>query len=230
MIRESNLKGFDIPGTVEAVKATLFADNTTVYLHEDDDFEELKNILDAWCLAAGARFNVKKTELLPIGTTAYREIVESTYKTTGQWESYPRGARMAAEGEPVRILGAFLGNNVDQCEVWSPTISKVSATIEHWQWGNATVEGRRHVVQMVLGGMSQFLTDVQRMPDSVCRRLDKILRAYLWNDRTIPPVKKEFVYASVEMGGLKVLDLESRNEAVNVMWLQSYLNFRETRP
>ncbi|KAI0737439.1 hypothetical protein C8Q80DRAFT_1060440, partial [Daedaleopsis nitida] len=124
------------------------------------------------------------------------------YKTTGQWRSYPRDVRLAADGEPVRILGAFMGNGIDQCDIWSPTIAKITAVIERWQRGNATVEGCRHVIQMMLGGMSQFLTNVQRMPDAVCKRLDKMLRAYLWNDRIIPPVNKEYVYASVETGGL----------------------------
>ncbi|KAI0743031.1 hypothetical protein C8Q80DRAFT_1058477, partial [Daedaleopsis nitida] len=124
------------------------------------------------------------------------------YNAHGVWGTYPRNARIASEGEPVRMLGAFLGNGLDQCEVWSPTIAKVTATIERWKRGTATIEGRRHVVQMVLGGMSQFLTDVQRMPTATRNRLDKIMRAYLWNDRVIPPVSKEYVYASIEKGGL----------------------------
>ncbi|KAI0742777.1 hypothetical protein C8Q80DRAFT_1101611, partial [Daedaleopsis nitida] len=140
--------------------------------------------------------------MVPVGTPEYRELAVTEYKLHGRWMTYPRNAHMAEDGEPVRMLGAFLGNGIDQCEVWSPTIAKITATIERWKRGTATIEGRRHVVQMVLGGMSQFLTDVQRMPRAVQARLDKVMRAYLWNDRIIPPVSKAFIHASVERGGL----------------------------
>ncbi len=230
MIRKSELRGFNIPGTVEAVKATLFADDTTVYLTEDDDFSTLQNILDVWCSAAKARFNIRKTEIIPIGERTYRDRVAETYKLAGTWKNYPAGVRMAAQGEPVRVLGAFIGNGVEQVDVWTPTLEKVSAVLERWQRGISTIEGRRHVVQMFIGGMTQFLTDVQCMPKQVCKRLERILRGYLWNDRKRPPVSMEQVCAPFENGGLGILDLEARNDAIDIMWLRAYLDFNSDRP
>ncbi|KAJ3871801.1 hypothetical protein F5051DRAFT_340325, partial [Lentinula edodes] len=70
---QSNLKGYtDIPGVPEKLIANLFADDTTVFLAEDDSFEELQNILDRWCLASTAVFNIAKTQILPIGKEEYR--------------------------------------------------------------------------------------------------------------------------------------------------------------
>ncbi len=230
MIRHSDLRGFNIPGTIEALKATLFADDTTVYLSEEDDFAVLQNILDTWCSAAKARFNITKTEIIPLGTEEFRAEMVSTYKATGIWKNYPRNVRMADEGEPVRILGAFLGNGVHECEVWTPTLAKLGAVLERWQQGITTLDGRRHVVQMFVGGMTQFLSDVQHMPPQICRRLERILREYLWNDRVIPPVSMEYACASREVGGLGILDLRTRNEALDIMWARSYLNYGHDRP
>ncbi len=230
MIRKSQLEGFKIPGSLEALKATLFADDTTVYLAEDDDFAVLQGLLDTWCSAAKARFNIKKTEVIPIGERAYREEMADHYNSTGSWKNYPTGIHMAGEGVAVRILGAFLGNGVDECAVWSPTLAKVSAVIERWQRGISTVEGRRHVVQMMFGGMTQFLTDVQRMPDPVQSRLNRMIRQYLWHDRHTPLVKMDYAYVSREDGGLGILDLKSRNEAIDIMWLHAYLDFSPKRP
>ncbi|KAI0743384.1 hypothetical protein C8Q80DRAFT_1220408 [Daedaleopsis nitida] len=193
MIRKSPLEGFKIPGVVDAVKATLFADDTTTYLAEHDDFSVLQEILDTWCSAAKAKFNIAKTEVLPIGTRDFRTEMAETYKSTGRWRNFPEGARVAGEGEPVRILGAFVGNGVEQCGVWTPTIAKIDATVQRWQAGISTIEGRRHVTQMVFGGMTQFLTDVQSMPAKVCKRVETMMSKYLWHDRVIPPVSKEHV-------------------------------------
>jgi hypothetical protein len=49
MLRDSSLKGLQIMGDTERLITTLFADDTTVFLSEDDDFEDLQTILNKWC-------------------------------------------------------------------------------------------------------------------------------------------------------------------------------------
>ncbi|KAI0738788.1 hypothetical protein C8Q80DRAFT_1072391, partial [Daedaleopsis nitida] len=230
MIRQSPLTGFRIPGVLDALKANLFADDTTTFLTEDDDFADLQEILDTWCSAAKAKFNISKTEVLPIGQKDYREHMALTYKTTGSWKNYPTNVKVAGEGEPMRVLGVFLGNGVEQCDVWTPTIAKVTAAVSRWQAGISTMEGRRHVVQMIFGGMTQFLSDVQSMPAAVCKRIERIIMKYLWHDRVIPPVSKEYIQQDIDRGGLRILDLTARNEAIDVMWLKAYLDFSADRP
>ena len=68
MLRKSNLKGFEIPGVQERLIAKLFADDTSVYLSEFDKFSDLETILNKWCIASGACFNVNKSEGIPMGT------------------------------------------------------------------------------------------------------------------------------------------------------------------
>ncbi|TBU34078.1 hypothetical protein BD309DRAFT_988302 [Dichomitus squalens] len=230
MIRNSNLNGYKIPGKLEALKATLFADDTTVYLAENDDFADLQRILDTWCSAAKARFNIGKTDIIPIGEPEYRRKMVETYRETGAWKNYPRDVRMAGDGESVRILGAFFGYGLDQMDVWTPRIAKIAATVSRWKLGHAKLDGRRHATQMIVGGMSQFLADVQRMPGSVVKRLTKIMRNFIWDDRANTPVALPYLYQKPEEGGLSLLDLEARNDAVTVMWLKSYLDFGPNRP
>ncbi|KAE9396834.1 hypothetical protein BT96DRAFT_780838, partial [Gymnopus androsaceus JB14] len=72
-IRKSDLKGFnDIPGVKEKLITNLFADDTTVFLNEEDGLEDLEKILDNWCMASTAVFNIAKTQILPIGKKEYR--------------------------------------------------------------------------------------------------------------------------------------------------------------
>ena len=63
MLRLSNLKCFEIPGVRDKLITTLFADDTTVFLSKFDKFTDLKAILNKWCIASGACFNVSKTEI-----------------------------------------------------------------------------------------------------------------------------------------------------------------------
>ncbi|CDO71547.1 hypothetical protein BN946_scf184911.g17 [Trametes cinnabarina] len=230
MIRKSELKGFDISNRLEALKATLFADDTTTYLHEDDDFGVLQNILDTWCSAAKAKFNMKKTEIIPIGQKTYRKEVADTYTATGGWKNYPRAVHVAGEGDAIRILGAFLGNGIDECDVWSRTLAKITEALDRWKAGRKSLEGKRHIAQMLFGGMTQFLTDVQRMPPNISQRLTKILWRYIWDDHHNTPVGMSHLMLPFEKGSFKILDLDSRNEAIDVSWLKAYLTFGPNWP
>ncbi|OSD08368.1 hypothetical protein PYCCODRAFT_1342847, partial [Trametes coccinea BRFM310] len=230
MIRKSDLRGFKLPGWLEALKATLFADDTTVYLGEGDKFEVLQRILDTWCSAAKAKFNLSKTEIIPIGTPAFRKELADTYKSSGRWEDYPPDVHVASDGEAVRILGAFFGNGIGECDVWSPRLAKLEDTLKRWKLGRTTLEGKPHVAQMLVGGMTQFLTDVQRMPDRIRLRLNGILRKYIWDDKHNTPVGMAHLALPFDQGGFKILDLEARNEAITVMWLRSFLSFGPNRP
>ena len=97
-LRTSSLKGFQVPGQAERIIATLFADDTTVFLHEEDSFEHLQLILDEWCIASKAKFNIKKTEVIPIGSAEHRRglIRERKYGPHGY--RIPQNIHIAEEG------------------------------------------------------------------------------------------------------------------------------------
>ena len=66
------------------------------------------------CNASRAKFNKEKMEAIPIGTCEYRQRLVET-RTFGQEEvRLPEELKIARDGTPVRMLGAWLGNNVDE--------------------------------------------------------------------------------------------------------------------
>jgi exonuclease III len=74
MIRRSEkIKGFDIPGSNKRLIVNLFADDTVIYLKDQDKYDDLQDILDQWCRASGAKFNKEKTEIIPIGPKPHRD-------------------------------------------------------------------------------------------------------------------------------------------------------------
>ena len=132
MLRHSNLKGFEIPGVEEKLITTLFADDTTVFLSEFDKFTDLESILDKWCIASGACFNVSKTEIIPIGNPLYHEGVLATHCIHPSQEPLANDIHIAQDQESVRLLGAWIGNNIDQATVWSPVLDKIRDNLNRW--------------------------------------------------------------------------------------------------
>lgn len=224
-MQNSTLRGYEIPGCEEKLVANLFADDTTTFLSERDDMGTLQTLLDDWCIAAKAKFNISKTEMIPIETKEFRVKVTTTRRTRDGGDQIPNHMHIVTEGESVRILGAWFGNEADAAQPWAPIPEKIDAALENWSHSNPGMQGRKHIIQMVVGGMTQYLTQVQRMPKNIEKRLTKRIRKYMWGDEDKSSLVNEAtMQAPIEMGGRGVLDLESRNQAIDVMWLKSYLD------
>lgn len=227
--KSEKLQGFNIPGTNEKLIATLFADDTTVFLSEFDKFEDLEVILKNWCIASGARFNVEKTEIMPIGTPEHRQNLIRSRKNHATHEPLGQEIHIAVEGEPMRTLGAWVGNGINEVSVWTKTIEKIRTNLERWSRGNPTIRGKKHITQMIIGGMTQYLTTVQGMPSETETLVTKLIREFMWDGKK-PPIGLETLYLPKEEGGLGLLDIISRNEAIDIMWLKKYLQFGKERP
>ncbi|KIM85018.1 hypothetical protein PILCRDRAFT_49987, partial [Piloderma croceum F 1598] len=186
LLRKSDLNGYQIPGSDEDLKTTLFADDTTVFLAESDSYDTLLAILTLWCRASGARFNVNKTEILPIGTKTYRDHVLNTRKTTPNGMPLPASIHIARDKEPIRILGGWVGNGIDEEAVWSKNINKIQNTFDRWDQRHPTLISRRLIVNMFAGGITQYLTMVQGMPKEVESRIQKMINALIWDGKKAP--------------------------------------------
>ena len=104
-----NIHGLDIPCLPENLKIKMFADDTDLYLNKYDRLDIVQETLDHWCAASGAKFNIEKTEIIPIGSVAHRDNVLLTRKLNQQDQSpLPDRIHIAKDGEAVRILVVLL--------------------------------------------------------------------------------------------------------------------------
>ena len=101
MLRDSDLNSLQIPGDRECLITTLFADDTTVYLSDEDSFDDLQQILHKWCWVSGAKFNVKKTVIIPIGTPEYRESVITSRRLQEDQNPIPDDVQIVADETPI---------------------------------------------------------------------------------------------------------------------------------
>lgn len=228
-LRKSELQGYSIPGLADKVLVALFADDTTIFLSEYDSYEALHDILQTWCTAATAKFNHEKTNVIPIGSKEYRKDVVDTRTLQNGISPLEASIRIAKDKEPTRILGAWLGNDVEDADPWSRTIDKVSKSLDVWNNAGLTLMGRSIVVQCVVGGGTQYLTTVQGMPKYAEKALQRIIRNFIWDGKKAPPINMETLYRPVEEGGINLLDIKARNEAILLKWMATYANFSNTR-
>ncbi|EJD35019.1 hypothetical protein AURDEDRAFT_75671 [Auricularia subglabra TFB-10046 SS5] len=191
MLRHSTLCGFRIQGLTEKLIATLYADDTTVYLSAEDSYADLLPILERWCLAAGAKFNILKTEFIPIGSPEYREQMRGQRRLHAEDSVIPAEIGIAGDGEPTRILGSWPGNRVVNANAWSVLLDRLDRQFERWDKHHPTLNGRSMLAQMIAGGYTQYLTAVEGMPAKMEKKLDKQVLAFLWQGTGRHPINMD---------------------------------------
>nr|GAT43772.1 predicted protein [Mycena chlorophos] len=216
MPRNSGLRGYLIPGTAERMIVQLFADDTTVYLHETDEFGVLQRILDKRCLASGARFNVAKTEIVPYGTEDYRAQLAESHRLNPESQAFPPNVNPARDGESKRLLGAQVGNKVDAFMIWTPLLDSIRTSLEHANHIHSTFEERCRIAQMIVASKTQYFTQVNGMPPEILKQILKMMRGYLSGGKSRLPINMETLMAPKEEGGLGLVDVEARNEAIEL--------------
>lgn len=108
-------------------------------------------------------------------------------------------------------------------------MEKIENTLKIWKRGHPSLKGKKHIVQMMVGGQTQYMSNVQGTPDSVEKEIIKIIRNFAWDDKRAS-INLQMLYQPIDKGGLGFLDIQSRNEAINIMWLKRYLTFGDDRP
>ncbi|KAL1945539.1 hypothetical protein VTO73DRAFT_2390 [Trametes versicolor] len=223
-LRASELRGITLPGTPGRLITKLFADDTTVFLHEDDDYAEVDRITSVWCKGSRARFNMEKTELIPLGSPAYRKSLVETRRMKPSTHPIPQTVKIVHDGEAVRTLGAWIGNNTEAATPWNVIINTLEANLEKWNARRPTMHGRKLIVGMEVGSRTQFLAMAQGMPERIENRLRRMISNFMWNGDRHPRIGCETLHAPIRDGGLDVLDMKARNEAMDIMWLRAYLS------
>ena len=189
----------------------------------------LQRVLRKWCQVSGAKFNVKKTVVIPVGTPAYRQTVIQTRRLNAHYNPVPPEIEITSDGTPTRILGAYVGNGIPQLAVWTPVLEKIDTKLKQWSKSHPTQDGKRLIINMVVGGLTQYLTSVQGMSAEVEKLIQKKITKFLWDD-TSPMVNAETMNSPRSSGGKSILNLSARNDAIRLMKLKSYLADNAHRP
>ena len=228
---DENIKGINAPGLEEKILVNLFADDTTLYLSKEDRLDHVEDILRSWCEASGAKFNIEKTEIVPIGMAEHRTAVARTRKINPEDRSQlDDRIRVAQDGDAIRLLGAWIGNNACDLTPWEAVLDLIKKDIERWQKVHPTLYGKRLITQAIIGGRTQYLAKVQGMPPDIEAAIQRIIQNFLWDSESTPRIAPRTLERPLDEGGLNLLNIKARNEAIDIMWLKSYLNFSPTRP
>ncbi|KAF9495484.1 hypothetical protein BDN71DRAFT_1391327 [Pleurotus eryngii] len=158
MIWESHIQGFNPADMDNRLIVKLFVDDTTVYLSEWDHFEDLEEILNDWCQALRVKFNIAKTEIIPIGTPEYRKCVADKYRIGPLPKETLMATNITQYGDSTCLLDVKIENKIDGQKAWSNVVTKVKTSLDRWAASRPMLKGKRLIAQLALAAQTQYLT------------------------------------------------------------------------
>jgi hypothetical protein len=115
------------------------------------------------------------------------------------------------------MLGVWISNNTKDNTPWEIIIDKINNNLEKWKRLHPTLNGRKLIVQTIVGGHTQFLANAQGMPKHIKDTLKRIIKGFMWDDNSSLRIASKTLCRLINEGGLDLLDITARNEAIDII-------------
>ena len=135
-------KGINVETT--EIKTTQYADDTTVFVRDEESVEQLLRPLDEFKLISGLKINTSKTEAMWLGCWRDETHTPSNFKS-------PK--------EPICALGIYFSYNAEHANKlnFEEKINNLEKTLNGWKRRKLTLLGRINIVKtsILFGKVSQ---------------------------------------------------------------------------
>lgn len=208
-IRQSEeIKGIIVGG--QEFKLSAYADDITGFARSVNDAKAFISVTQGFQRFSGLRINMRKSEVLPLGTTRQRECTLLNVKVV----------------QRIRILGVCLRSVNTPSGLYydnfQPCIEKMKTIVSSWINRDLSLKGKVTVINTLIVSLLGFLTTNIFTPPRVVSEVKALVVNYLWSYK-----KSKVAYTTmiqkVKRGGLNLCDVQARIKASNVAWVKRYV-------
>lgn len=208
-----NIKGIKLGDTER--KIAQFADDMNLFLQfEEQTIMELEDTLNVFEGVTNFKVNYDKTSVYRIGSLARSDAIMYT-KRPFLWTN-----------GPIRILGItidYLERDI-QTQNLAYLMDKVKATCSLWCNRGLTLNGKVLVVNFLCASLFVYRLQVLRTLDTkYVVQFNDIVKHFLWDGRR-PKLSFAKLCNHKEFGGLKLINLESKDKALKCQWVAKIKN------
>lgn len=219
-IRKNNKIRGIVVGDMEH-KLFQFADDLNLTLmYEQESLLETTQILDLFEKAVGLKVNYDKTSIYRIGS-----IQDSNAKL------YSRKP-FAWTNQPIKILGSYVCANEEKMSEINidNTLEKVQRIFELWHEKDLSLIGKVVVINALMGSLVNYqLNNMPLLTSKQIQKTERIFKDFLWGKSKRSKIALKKLYNTKEWGGLKLVDIQSKDFALKTKWVYYYKNFDMVR-
>lgn len=194
-------------------RLSLYADDVALFIRpEEADLLLTKNLLQIFGEASGLQTNLHNSCVIPIHCEEdIEEVVNQRLHCT-------------TSAFPITYLGLpILDKKLRRGDLLA-WIEKIANKLPGWKASLMNLAGRAVLVRFVLTAIPIYLLIALKVPKWFIRAIDKIRRGFLWKGRKEVNggcclVAWEKAMRPVDLGGLRIHNLEVMGWALQIRWL-----------
>jgi exonuclease III len=197
-------------------KISQYADDTVIFLSDLDSLKEVFNILDMFKQCSGLKANREKSEAIWIGSSS-------------NFRHKPMGIKWP--DEPIKCLGVYIENNYQQMidNNFKKCLEKIENILKTWGLRKMTLKGKIVVVNTMIISQLIYLCSVIATPQWVIGKYNKQITEFLW-DKKPSKIKYSCLINSIDNGGLKLQDLETKIKSLKLKWISKLIDNEYNAP
>ena len=202
MIEEDiEIKGIKTPYNNE-LKILAYADDTTIFLSNTKSIEKVFKIYAKHSAASESKLNKDKTEILKIGYWKYKMPNEEKYTKLIK--------------EEVKILGCIFTSNSEETGIknWNIKTEKIKKIIQIYENRNLSLIGKVLLTNSIVLSQIWHLGSILPIRTEYIKKIEKLINSWMFGKRSKNIIK--MLKKSKEQGGLGLLDLEKRLNAIKI--------------
>ena len=172
-------------------KVTSYADDCNIVVSSPIDFTIVEEEFSSYCSYSGGKLNAAK----------------STCLLLGKWKLYPPLVNFPVENNGIKILGLYYGNQQQISRNWTTLLLSVQRTVSRLEstYQHSGFHLRATLFNVFVLSKLWYALQVLDPPQIFLKEISTLCMNFLWGDGK-HWVKRAFVFAPKEHGGLEMLD------------------------
>ncbi|KAL2641260.1 hypothetical protein R1flu_008847 [Riccia fluitans] len=198
----------------------LFADDTGVCIGQQKaNFDELLKILEEYELASGAKVNIAKSLVMPLGSKEVPTWVDEL------------GCEVAGSGRAFRYLGVQIGVDLLGNESITTALRKLNSRFLQWEDFYLPWAARVILIKHILAQIPSFVMMAVGCSVKDAKRLEQCCRQFLWGVNEQGTLKKPLIaWGKIaqpkDQGGLGLMGFKDRSDALQMRYMTAILDGR----
>ncbi len=210
--KNENINGIHL-GNYEH-KMAMYADDITIFTKDLQSIKNVMQTIDKFSMVAGPKLSLTKTKGIWLGTLknyGYR-IFENILWT----------------GNPVKVLGIYIGHNKQNCYElnWTKKISTMTKVANFWKNHGMTLKNRVYIIKTHLLSKIIYNLSLLHVPETIISQIKTVVFTFLWKGKR-DKVKRNIVVNSEEHGGLNMTNIENFILSLKAAWVPRILSKKD---
>ena len=192
-----------------------FADDMDICMrHDSKTIQDILGKFTEFERSTGFKLSYEKTTLYRTGSLKDSNAKLYTEKNLN-WS-----------GEKINVLGIEVMNDQQTCVKvnYEKVLEKMEVVLSAWDNRNISLCGKIIVINTLIASLFVYKMQVlPKIPEDMIVRAEKMMEKYIWNGHK-PKIPLAALQNSPENGGLKLVNLRSKDAALKSLWIKMLMN------